>query len=352
MLALAASIILVLGLTNWYFGPTMGQPVLADVKGPDVSVERGTELIPATDGLLMRPTDILRLGTNASATLAFSAEPTQINLAPGTELKLLSLASGKRLELRTGILTAVVARQRPFHPMLILTPQAEARVLGTRFTLSVTNNQTRLDVAESRVRLISTSDNNTIKVAAGAYAVVAANFRLAALPATGRILREYWTNLPNNSLSAAGSILKSKKSILAVPDGFDYLPRFEAVSLGRGLRVTERIRGYVHPPTNGLYRFALTTVHVETALHFSRTDRPEDVVQIAFQTPDSRVGPTLQQVTPVPLQAGRKYYVEVAHESDGGADQLTVMWQAPGREPEIIPGEFLSPFPTKETRGK
>ena len=119
-----------------------------------------------------------------------------------------------------------------------------------------------------------------------------------------------------------------------------------------GLRITERIRGYVHPPKTGLYRVALTTVHVETALRLSRTDRPEDVVQVAFRTPSGNVGPSLQEVTPVPLQAGRKYYVEVVHESDGGEDQLAVSWQAPGGEPEIIPGKFLSPFPTQDKKGK
>jgi hypothetical protein len=95
-----------------------------------------------------------------------------------------------------------------------------------------------------------------------------------------------------------------------------------------------------------LYRLALTTVHLETVLLLSRTDRPEDVVQVAFQAPDGG-GTSLQDVTPVPLQAGRKYYVEVVHESDGGDDQLAVSWQAPGGEPEIIPGKFLSPFPIK-----
>jgi hypothetical protein len=60
----------------------------------------------------------------------------------------------------------------------------------------------------------------------------------------------------------------------------------------------------------------------------------------------------LNSVTPVPLQAGRKYYIEIVHESDGGEEHLTVIWQAPGRDPEIIPGEFLSPFPIKEKKGE
>ena len=48
VLSLAAGIALLLGLGAWFFGPTMGQPVLAEVRGSDVSFERGTELVPAT----------------------------------------------------------------------------------------------------------------------------------------------------------------------------------------------------------------------------------------------------------------------------------------------------------------
>lgn len=94
------------------------------------------------------------------------------------------------------------------------------------------------------------------------------------------------------------------------------------------------------------YRFAVSSVDVETALHLSRNDTPGEVVQVAWKHPDGG-DPGLDKVTPVPLQADRKYYIEAIHESDGGKDHLTIMYRAPGREPEIIPGEFLSPFPTK-----
>jgi hypothetical protein len=112
----------------------------------------------------------------------------------------------------------------------------------------------------------------------------------------------------------------------------------------------ERVRGYVHPPKTGAYRLVITRLQVETALHLSRSDRPAEVKQVAFRHPDGG-GQTLENVTPVSLVAGRKYYIEAVHSSDGGPEQLTVMWQAPGREPEIIPGEFLSPFESSAVQG-
>jgi len=65
-----------------------------------------------------------------------------------------------------------------------------------------------------------------------------------------------------------------------------------------------------------------------------------------------RTGRRLCRARNCAWQAGRKYYIEVVDESDGGDDHLTVSWQAPGGEPEVIPGEFLSPFPTQEEKGK
>src|SRR4030095_1176466 len=109
-----------------------------------------------------------------------------------TELRILRWAKGKRFDLREGKIEAIVARQRPLRAMLLSTPQAEARVLGTKFTLTVTTNATRLDVTECKVRLASASDGTRVDVPANHYAIAATNVKLAALPKTGSILCEYW----------------------------------------------------------------------------------------------------------------------------------------------------------------
>jgi hypothetical protein len=346
----ATACLLVIG-SAWifYFRITVGEPSLELPGGASVEIVRGAISTQAWQGFDLRAGDVLKVNGTNDATLSFPPEKTRIQLHPGTELKLVNFSGAKRFVFNTGKLDASVGRQRVFKPMLIRTPQAEARVIGTRFTLTAETNATVLSVAEGKVKFTRLSDGKSVKVSAG-HSIW--DTELVLLPATGRILREFWTNLVSNSLTPAGTTLRSKRVRVARPDGFDYLPRFESISLGPGLRFTERIRGYVQPPKTGLYRFALTSVHVETVLLLSRTDRPEDAVQIAFQAPDSKVGPSLQQVTPVPLQAGRKYYIEVVHESDGGDDHLTVSWQAPGAEPEIIPGKFLSPFLTQEEKGK
>ena len=349
--ALAGGIALLVALGVWLFPPTNNTPTLAVAAGTRVTLERDGQSSLAQSGVKLSPGDLLRISGTNGATLAYGAEKTHLTLTNSAELRILSWAKGKHFELRQGQLEAAAARQRPFKPLLVRTPQAEARVLGTKFTLTVTNNATRLDVAEGEVRLTRVSDGAHADVPAEYYTIAATNVELAALPMTGRILREYWTNLTSHSLAPAGSTLRSKRTSADIPDGWDYLERFQSKPVPRAPRFVERIRGYVHPPTNGLYHFAITTLHVETALHLSRSDKPEDLWQIAWKRPNGR-GPTLDEVIPVPLQAGRKYYIEIVHESDGDREQLAVSWQAPGGEPEIIPGKFLSPFPVQERKGQ
>jgi len=55
-----------------------------------------------------------------------------------------------------GTLEADVARQRPFRSLIVTTPNAEVKVVGTRFKLEASTSFTRLEVAEGAVRLADT----------------------------------------------------------------------------------------------------------------------------------------------------------------------------------------------------
>ena len=189
---LAACLALATGLGVWLFGPTMGEPTLTEVQGSGLSIVRAGQPLPAVAGMRLRTADVLRTPENVTAIIGFSPEATRVTLQPGTDLTLTDMSRGKRFDLRLGKLEASVSRQRPFRPMIITTPQAEARVVGTRFSSLVTNDVTRLDVIEGTVRFTRITDGATAKVTAGHYAVAAANYELAALPQTGGLLREWW----------------------------------------------------------------------------------------------------------------------------------------------------------------
>lgn len=113
-------------------------------------------------GVALRAGDVVR----GAATIAFTGEATRLETKEDAELVLDERDGGKRIELRKGALSASVAPQR--QPLVIVTPQAEVRVLGTKFTLS-TGAFTRLAVTEGRVRLTRRSDGTSIEVGAGRF---------------------------------------------------------------------------------------------------------------------------------------------------------------------------------------
>ena len=350
-LASAACLALLFGSWFFYFGITAGEPRLELAENSSIEVVRNGVPTRAEHGFALSTGDVLNAGTN-SATISYAPEKTWITIRPGTELKLVSVSGAKRFVLDAGKIEASVARQRTFKPMVILTPQAEARVLGTIFTLTVTTNATRLGVTEGKVKFTRASDGKMVKVSAGNNAVAAANYELAALPQTGSILREYWTNSPGKLKRR----ITWESGLSAQPDGVEYLANFEAPP-HTGDYFGERIRGYLHPPKTGDYTFWIAG-NDWCQFRLSRDDQPAKRVSLAFAqstnarewTKDERQ----QQTSAITLYAGRKYYIDAVQECENDEHHLAIAWQGPDREREVIPGEFLSPFETKtkEKKGK
>jgi hypothetical protein len=337
-LALAACVAVLAGVGAWLFGPTAGQPVLTEVTGLNVSIERGGRFVPALVGTSLRDGDTLRTTGAATAVISFAPEETHVTILPGTEFTLTSLSRGKRFDLEVGKLEASVARQRPFRPMILRTPHAEARVIGTRFTLSVTTNSTRLDVSEGFVRFTRTSDEQFVRVGADHFAVAAANYELSELPRPGGILREYWTNVIGGFFV---TYLTSNTNYPDHPNGRDYLSRLETFS-NWGTNYGARIRGYLLPPATGDYTFWITAGDGGD-LYLSPDDNPDHRQQIAHWEPKGNA----RQSTPLPLKAGCEYYIEVLQKTGNADSHLAVEWQGLGRNREVISGEFLSPWQRK-----
>jgi hypothetical protein len=119
-------------------------------RGP--AVHAGDHLRPAQDERL-----VLRDGSR----VAFSA---------GTRVTVVDVA---RLEVGAGILTVDAAPRVANTALVIASPVAEARVVGTRFVIAVEAQRTRLDVTEGLVRFTRSADGATLDVPAEAWAEVA-----------------------------------------------------------------------------------------------------------------------------------------------------------------------------------
>jgi hypothetical protein len=89
---------------------------------------------------------------------------------------------GKHFVLHQGRVKATVASQLPGEPLVVATPEAEASVRGTEFSLSTEWNATWLKVAKGVVDLHDKSTGNFEPVKAGQYAVAAQSVELKARP--------------------------------------------------------------------------------------------------------------------------------------------------------------------------
>lgn len=117
-------------------------------------------------------------------------DATVLHLASGARVERLSLTDrGKRVELVKGLLTADVKKQPAGEVMILSSPHAEVRVLGTELQLEVGEDSTRLEVSEGRVRLRRHSDGKSVLVSAGHFVVAGAQGPLKAEKLPAFVLR-------------------------------------------------------------------------------------------------------------------------------------------------------------------
>jgi len=172
---LAAALALVAGYWAW---PDKDNLPRLRRSSAGVEVQRGEERLPATRKLHLQPGDIVETGPGQSAVVEFAREGTRLELGGETRLGLLDLQRGKHFVLHRGKLEGVVARQLPGEPLAVATPQAEASVKGTKFSLSSQWDATWLKVLRGEVDLRSKLADLWQPVVAGQFAVAATNLEL------------------------------------------------------------------------------------------------------------------------------------------------------------------------------
>jgi ferric-dicitrate binding protein FerR (iron transport regulator) len=110
---------------------------------------------------------------------------TRLELGPETQIRDVVETRGKRLGLLRGVLTAHVRKQPQDQPMIVSTPHGEAKVVGTILKLLVDPASSRLEVKEGKVRLTRSSDEKSVDVAGGYFAVAGRGGELSARPLAG-----------------------------------------------------------------------------------------------------------------------------------------------------------------------
>ncbi len=132
---------------------------------------------------------IVTEGTRSLVVLDYS-DTTRLEVGGDTVLRRLSDLKDKtlkRVALEAGSVVADVTKQPAGRPMILVTAHADARVLGTRFQLSVEAGQTRLQVEEGAVQFTQSRERESIVVRSGYYAVAAPGRPFEAIPVPGAV---------------------------------------------------------------------------------------------------------------------------------------------------------------------
>lgn len=160
---------------------------------------------------------------------------------------------------------------------------------------------------------------------------------------TGGITHELWFN-------QAGSDRNSVPFDNKAPDMTAVLPTMEAPPGDFHDRFGQRLRGFITPPASGNYTFWLAADD-DGELRLSTTEFPADARVVA--TVPAYTGSrewskfTTQKSAPIPLIAGKRYYIEARSYDAGWFEDLSVAWRSDGAAPtdaDIIGANAISPW--------
>lgn len=131
----------------------------------------------------------------------------------------------------------------------------------------------------------------------------------------------------------------------AKPSGRELMPSFEAPTDWAKHYLT-RVRGFLHPPADGKYRFWVAGDD-EAELLLSSDQQPANAKKIAFAPratwPREWDRYSQQKSEPIFLKAGQAYYIEALQRQWRGHDCLAVAWEGPGISQGVIGQKYLSP---------
>jgi len=168
-LAAAATILIVAGYYRHMQHATRRSLMLTVVQIAG-AVERaaGDTAVALALDAVVRPGDLVTTGKDGSATMKYP-DGTVLVVGARSMLTLLPRSKAKRLQIHCGTLVADIAPQPRGDPLVMSTPHWDVEVLGTRLTLTVRQDTTRVELSEGRARVTRLADGETMDIRPGRY---------------------------------------------------------------------------------------------------------------------------------------------------------------------------------------
>ena len=328
--ALVAVVLAVVAGGVWWSRPA---PVRAQVarleghawilgKGPRRAVQTGAEI---------REGERLVLDFEATAAVRWVGEAAQVELEEFSEIRWLS---ARVCELKKGGLAADVVSRAGKAPLLFQTPEATARITGTRFSLHSDSNATQLQVREGQVRLEDKAERGQAEVGAGQFAATSD----AVVPATREwpgdgqgtgLLGEYYNH--------------DYRQMDTQPPSYERLDARIRFNWGRSaptpVTITHpehygaRWTGFIEPRFSESYSFLVV---VDDCARLWVDDR---LVLDAWENNNTHNFHS----APVALRAGQRHTIRLEYGERTGQAHVSLFWRSTSQPIEVVPQSQLHP---------
>ncbi len=146
----------------------------------DVTVRRDENPVPAAAGMDIRAGDTIETRQGQKAALQYNGEETLISISEKTEITVDEEDGAKRITLEKGEVECKVAPQPVNADMVLITPHAEIKVVGTKFRVFVDKrgNATSAEVEEGKIHITRKEDREAVEINEGYGTVIASGMPL------------------------------------------------------------------------------------------------------------------------------------------------------------------------------
>ncbi|MGB8169562.1 MAG: PA14 domain-containing protein, partial [Chthoniobacteraceae bacterium] len=155
--------------------------------------------------------------------------------------------------------------------------------------------------------------------------------------AGGSLLKEHWSGIAGSTIAS----LTSNMNYPSKPSGREFITSFECSAQDWADSYGTRVTGFIVPPVTGSYTFAVSGDEVvELYLSTDATSANKSLLANIASATAFRAWGTPSAAKS--LVQGQRYYVELLHKENTGADHWSVGWKKPGDAAfSVVPGSAL-----------
>ncbi len=291
----------------------------------------GEQRRAAKSGAEIREGERLVLDFEARAEVRWVGEAAKLELQEMSEIR---WSSGRVCELKKGGLDADVVSRAGKAPLIFRTPEATARITGTRFSLHSSGQATQLQVREGQVRLEDKAERGNAEVGAGQFAAAsdAVVPQARAWPGDGSgrgLLGSYFNHDYRQMATTAPAYERLDARIRFNWGRSAPTPTTMAHPEHYGVRWT----GFIEPRFSESYSFFVV---VDDSVRLWVDDR---LVLDAWESN----GAHKFNSEPVVLRAGQRHAIRLEYGERTGTSHISLFWQSTSQPIEVVPQSQLHP---------